>query len=471
MNIDYNEIEENKTKTKRLKRIIIISIIILSFLCIVLIGLIMYKKENPSYITTYIDGAMVKDFDKIVDIQTDEKGEIQFYIPIRKFALYLNAINPEFGYEDYDGEYDIKTEDLNSCYIIRKGQEVAVYKNGTKTIYKKNLQTNSKEYEEYTIDKDVFINDNVLYASKQGIEIGYNVVITYDEKKKIININTIDYLSNKQMERFSKETFGNYGILEYEKIDKELNNAKSMFEGVLVVKTANNKYGLLSGDHKKFILEPKYDKLSYIPETKSFLVQSDGKVGLFTKDGTRKIGLIYEDIISMGKNSNLYVVKSNNMYGVVDANKSENDNIIIYPQYEKIGIDVSSFAYNGVKNGYILLDELIPVKQDNLWALYNKNGKRVSDGFKYTNIGCNNVKSGNNIYSLLQIPDAKVLVVSDESGKYGFMDLSGNDAIVAFVLDKVYIKTSNGKASYWMSYKTNGEEKELNVMDYIKQKK
>ena len=294
---------------------------------------------------------------------------------------------------------------------------------------------------------------------------GYNVLISYDEKKKLFTIYTLDNLIKKQSDKLNKKSFGNYGKLVYEKND--LNNNKSIFEDVLIVRTTNNKYGLLTGNLEKFILEPKYDNIDYFPNSKTFSVESNGKVGLFDKDGTRKIALIYDSIISMGKNTNLYVVKSNNLYGVIDINKSENDNIIIYPQYDKIGINVSSFAYNGVKNGYILLDELIPVKQGKYWALYNKNGKQVSDGFKYTNIGCNKVKSGKNIYALLQIPELKTLVVSDQSDKYGFVDINGNDNIVSFILDQVYIKTSEGEDSYWMSIINNGEENERNVFDYL----
>lgn len=465
MYIDYDEIEEKKLKNKKLKMMIIIAIIIISIFICTLIGLILYKKDNPTYITTYIDGVKVQDFDKIVDIQKDEKGEINIYFQIRKFATYLNVANAGFGYKDYDGEYDIKTEDVNSCHILRDKQEVVVYSKGSKSIFKKNLQKNSNEYEEYTIDKDIFINNNVLYASQDGIEKGYNVLISYDEKKKLFTIYTLDNLIKKQSDKLNKKSFGNYGKLVYEKND--LNNNKSIFEDVLIVRTTNNKYGLLTGNLEKFILEPKYDNIDYFPNSKTFSVESNGKVGLFDKDGTRKIALIYDSIISMGKNTNLYVVKSNNLYGVIDINKSENDNIIIYPQYDKIGINVSSFAYNGVKNGYILLDELIPVKQGKYWALYNKNGKQVSDGFKYTNIGCNKVKSGKNIYALLQIPELKTLVVSDQSDKYGFVDINGNDNIVSFILDQVYIKTSEGEDSYWMSIINNGEENERNVFDYL----
>ena len=469
MDIDYDKIEEKKLKTKRIKIIIIVSIIVLFVVAILLMGLIKYKEENPSYITTYIDDVFVSDFDKIVDQQTDENGNIQFYIPIRMFATFLNKANPDFKYLDYDGEYDIKTENPNSCHVYREGQEVVVYSKGSKKVYKKNLQNNSKEYEEITIDKDVFMNYDMLFASEDGIEKGYNVDISYDQKKKIIRINTLDFLAKKQADSLKKEKFGNFNVLNFP--NQTLNNNKSIFEDVLIVLSENGKYGLLSGDHEELILEPKYDKISYIPDSKSFLVESNGKVGLFDKAGKRKIGLIYDDIISMGKNSNLYVVKSNNQYGVVDANKSESDNIIIYPQYDQIGIDVAPFTYNAVKNGYILLDELIPVRHNNVWAFFDKEGKIKSNGFKYTNIGCNNIKSGNNIYPLLQISDANILVVSDETNKYGFIDINGNDSIVSFILDQVYIKNVTGNISYWMSINSNGVETERNVFDYITPKK
>ena len=139
MILDDDELEKEKLKNKKLRSIIILSIIILSVLIVVLVGLIYYKLQHPSYITTYIDGSLVQNFDKIIDIQKDENGQTQFYIPIRAFATYLNKVNSEFGYQDYDGEYDPKTENSDMCNIIRKDQEVAVYTKGSKIIYKKNI--------------------------------------------------------------------------------------------------------------------------------------------------------------------------------------------------------------------------------------------------------------------------------------------------------------------------------------------
>lgn len=91
------------------------------------------------------------------------------------------------------------------------------------------------------------------------------------------------------------------------------------------------------------------------------------------------------------------------------------------------------------KNGYILLNTLIPVQRDDMWAFYDKSGNKVSNGFKYKNIGCSSIKSANNIYPLLEIPEYNVVVVSDEDGKYAFMDTTGNDSILNFLFDEMYM--------------------------------
>ncbi|MDO4975278.1 MAG: WG repeat-containing protein [Alphaproteobacteria bacterium] len=458
--VDEEEIEVQKRKNQKTKRLIIISIVLLLILCSIIIALIIYRVYNPTKVTTYIDGIMIPNFDAIVDFQTDENGETQIYIPIRDFATYLNAVNEEFGYQTFKGDYNPKTEEENKCYIIREGYEVAVFTEKSKTIYKLNLQSKSEEYEECHIDKDVFENNGKLYASSQGIEKGYNVYFSYDEKRKIITIYTMDYLIQSHQAFLENKTIGNYGQMQID--GNNYTNLKSIFDGLLIVQSANNKYGIIkTDDYSSFILEPQYDKIDFVADSSTFLVESNGKVGLFSKDGKRKIDLVYDEITSMGQDSNLYLVQVNKMYGVVD----ENGNIIIYPEYEEIGIDVSSYYYNGVKNGYILLNELIPVSQYDKWAFFNTKGKMITDGFIYENIGCSSIRSGNNLYPLLEISDYNVIVVGDEYGKYSFMDLTGDDTFLQFLFDEIYIKMSAGEISYWMTYK--GEEYE--VLKYLKQ--
>ena len=58
-------------------------------------------------------------------------------------------------------------------------------------------------------------------------------------------------------------------------------------------------------------------------------------------------------------------------------------------------------------------------------------------------------------------------MVSDEEGKYAFIDTTGNDAILNFLFDEIYIKVSEGEESYWMTFRG----KEYEVLKYLKQSK
>ena len=459
--IDEEDIENQKIKNQKTKKLIMITVILLVILCFIIVTLIAYRVNNPTQITTYIDGVKVSGFDQILDFDTDENGETQIYIPIRDFATYLNAVDSDFGYQTFKGDYSPKTEEEDKCHVIRPNYEMALYQKKSKVIYILNLQNSTEDYEECYIDKDVFENNGKLYASVDGIEKGYNVSFSYDEKKKVIQIYTLDYLINSHITKLANQEFDGYGTLQLNNIYSDW---KSIYEGILIVQASNGKYGLTrADDYSNFILEPQYDSISFVRDSSTFLVSSDGKIGLFTKDGKRKIDLAYDEITSMGQNSNLYVVKTNGMQGVVD----ENGKIVIYPEYDEVGISVNSFSYNDVKNGYILLGSVIPVKKDNSWAFFNKSGKMVTDGFKYQNIGCASVPSANNIYPLLEIPDYNVIVVSDEYGKYAFVNTDGSDSILNFLFDAIYIKTSEGEKSYWMTFRGN----EYDVLKYLKQPK
>ena len=460
MLIDSDEVEK-ESKNNKLKKALIIFIVVFSIICMAVAGAIYYTMQNPNEEFAYIDGKKINGLLQIIDMQTDEQGNVKMYFPIRKFASYLNSANPEYKYVDYGGDYETKSEDINKCYIVREKYEVTMYSNNSKKIYKKNLENNNSEYEAFSIDEDIFLNkDDILYASTDGIEKGYNVFISYDKNKKSVSIYTLDYLIDKQSEKMAKKTFENYTGVQID--TKNYNNLKAIFEDKLIVTDEKNKYGLWDIERDKFILEPKYDNVTYITETKSFLVKSNGKFGMLDSNGEKKLELAYDEIVSMGQESGLYVVKSNQLYGIVN----ENGKNILYTQYDQIGIDVKSFANNDAKNGYLILDTLIPVKQGNLWALFDKNGKMVSEDFKYKEIGCSKAKSSTNVYPVLQIPEKSLIVVKADS-KYGFMNLSGNDDIVPFIIDEVYIKVKDGKSSYYISY-NNG--KELDIIEYFDKK-
>ena len=455
------EEEYKNTKTKITQRIIILLVIILFLLCIPVVAMIIYRVNNPTKITSYIDGVSISGLGEVIDIQKDAYGNTKIYIPIREFATFLNQANPNFQYQTYKGDYNPKTEDESKCYVIRNGYEVSLYSEGSKVVYKLNLQNGSSDYEECFIDSEIYMNNGKLYASEDAIEQSYNLYFDYDEEKKIIRINTLDYLINSYAKLLEKRSIDEYGIMSIS--DNKYSNWKSIFDGLLIVKSSKGKYGIIeTNEDLSLVLEPQYDEINFVNDSGTFLVKSNGKIGLFSEDGKRKIDLIYDSITLMSKSTNLYVVRSNGQYGVVD----ENGNIIIYPEYERIGTDVGSFSYNGVKNGYILLDTLIPVMQNGKWGFFNTSGQMITDGFIYTTIGCTKTKKENNVYPLLQIPEYNVIVVGDDKGYYTFMDTSGNDKMLPFLFTQIYIKMTTGEESYMMTYYNN---QDYDAITYLKQ--
>lgn len=447
---DEEEVARKRVRDKKLKRTLIISIVGLVVLSIALIAIIAYRSYNPNKITTYIDGKKIENFDSILDFETDENGKTQIYVPIRDVCSY-------FGYKSYNGEYNIASEDEDKCYVIKEDYEVANFALDSKTIYKLDLQNKTGEYNYFYTDKTVFKSNGKLYTSVDGIEQGYNISFSYDEKKKIINIRTMDSVIEEYNQNyFENNTLGNYGKVE---IDENFQNWKAIFDGMLVIKTENNKYGVLdisklslkksdNGTYQitdfGFALEPKYDDIEYVQYSSDFLVESNGKKGIISKNGATKVTTSYDELTLMDRDTNLYKTRKDNLYGVIDSN----ENVIVYPENEQIGLDISGFAQNGIKSGYIVLDELIPVRKDDKWGFYTIKGKQVTD-FKYDEIGYK-MGNSNNRYSLLEVTNYGVIVVG-EGNKYTFMDVKGDDTILPLVFDQIYIQISSGKTYYVMA--------------------
>ena len=447
--------EENmkQSNNSKAKAIIIGLIIILTIICISVITLLFYFLKNPINKGIYIDGNINSELEEKFNIKNDTT-----YIPIREFAKLTQS---SLKYASFNGDYNQKTEDPNKCYVLKEDNEVAIFTKDSDIIYKLNLQNKNSEYEKYKIDSKVFMENGQLYTSIDGIKKGFNVSIEYDKNKNMV-ITSIDKLIDIISKKLETIKASEYGKLTAE--TDLLNNAQAIFQNLLIVKADNNKYGIVKLDNlSNFILEPKYDSISYICESESFLISSNGKYGIFSKEGKHKIDLLYDEIVSIGKEYGLYVVKSNDKYGVVN----ENGKVIIYPENEKIGIDIDPYTYNNVKNGYILLNKLIPVKKDELWVLYDLNGKILTDEEKNKkNIGCNNTKNESNTYSLLEIPELELIVVQDIYEKYAFANIEGNDKFFPFILDNVYIKVINGEKKYYM--KSN--EKEYDILETFNKK-
>lgn len=432
MNLIEDSFETKKEdKSKKIAKVVLIIIILLVIVIISIICAIVYIQSNT--LQLILDG---QKNDKVKELLLFEDGKL--YIPIRDIAQYL-------GYESFNGEYNNKSEDKSKCYV-QSENEIANFSLNSKKIYKLDLNKNNNNYDYYTIDEPVKARNGVLYTTIEGIETAFNVSFQYDEEAKRITIYTIPYLIDSY-----KNVILDYN---YIGISDEFDNNRAILSSMIVVKNDKNKYGVISlqGDT---ILEPKYDRILYLPNTGDFLITNNSKVGIMSNKSETKIQTIYDSIELIDSESNLYIVKKDSQYGVVDIK----GNVKIYIEYDKIGIDSSKFEKNDIKNGYLLVDNLIPVCKDNLWGLYDKNGKLVVD-FEYDDLGYM-ASSNKEAINLLVIPNYNVIVAKKED-KYTLVNSSGKQ-LVNPILDDVYMTINSEGTHYYMTY----NDKKIDVTKYL----
>ena len=411
----YNESYQQNQKNSKLPMIIGISIAILLIITIAIIYMIVYI--SGTVVEIKLNGVDASNLEEIFYIDENQN----LYIPIRKVAKYFN-------YEDYSGDYKYKSEDQSKCYV-KNETETAMFTLDSNMLVK---TRGDSDYEYLELDQKVFEKDGELYTTIDGIKKAYNVEFMYDAQNKKINIYTMEYLITYYTTRL--------GIQDYSTV---FSDQKAIFENMLIIKQGNQ-YGVITSSP---ILETKYDSIKYLPNTKDFLVMSNGKYGILSKDASTKIKMAYDEIKIMDNENGLFLIKENNLYGV--ANKD--GRVIIEPEYQQIGIDVGRYSQNGIESGYIVADELIPIKSNGLWGFFNLEGQKIVD-FQYTGIGCSSAKVSN-AYPVLIIPSYKIIVV-EKDNFYNLIRTNGKEILQSNVVDSLYLRknASTGENTYFMTY-------------------
>lgn len=411
------EIKKKKTTT-----IILIAIILVVIIIIAIMGYLMYLKSTVMELT--IDGQESEKLKSLLVFEDD--GMV--YAPIKEIAAY-------FGYESYNGEYTEKSEEQSKCYVQNQN-EVANFELGQNKIYKLDLTQSNSDYEYVYMKNPVKAINGVLYVSTEGLEKAFNLSFNYDQQKNTITIFTMSYLY-----RYYANKVLDYGYVE---LDSEFRNQKAILHNQLIVlKDKNNKqYGVIGVDGT-VILEPKYDNITYLLNTGDFLVETNKKVGIMSANRETKVQIIYDSIELMDSDAGLYIAKKDNKYGMIDIK----GNIKIYIENDAIGIDISKFSQNNIKNKYILADNLIPVKKDKYWGLYDKSGNQVVE-YKYDSLGYI-ASSNKDAINLLVIPNYNVLVACKDK-KYTLVNTSGSE-LFSTIADDIYMTISGGERHYYIS--------------------
>lgn len=433
--------EEVETKKSKLPMIIGICIAVLTVLIIVIIALIFYLQGSVMKIT--LDGQKNNDIEKILYIPEDENNKI--YIPIRDIAKYFN-------YQDYSGDYNAKSEDSTKCYVMDEN-EVAMFTKESDKLVKINENT---EYEYITLDENVFEKDGKLYTTPKGIEKAFNVIFEYNLTNKKIDVYTMEYLN--QIYAANLKIDG-----ETEKLSEEYEDKKSIFEGMMIT-IKDGMYGIIDVETGKSILENKYEEIKYLSATSDFLIKSNGKYGIVGKNADVKVRFSYDEIKIMDNQNELYLVKQNSSYGIVDSTGK----VILNPEYKQIGIDIGKYSNSGIENQYVLLDEIIPVmNNDGLWGIFDTKGEKIRD-FEFTGIGCTSTNSTkvSNAYPAVVIPSYKIIIVEKDK-HYNLMTVTGEELVPSYVLETVYMKNNSatGENNFYMAY--NNNEKVMSVEEWL----
>lgn len=427
--------EQAEQKKSKVPMVIGISIAVLLVLTIFIVIGIIYLKNSIT--TINIDGVRNKNIEEIFYTKKTENG-IELYIPIIQMSKYLK-------YEGFTGDYKEMSEDKTKCHV-KNDYETVMFILDSDEIVK---ITGDSQQEYIKIDKPVFEKNGELYTTIDGIEKAFNVTFSYDENFKNINIYSMNYLVKYHAKRLK--------IKEY---STDFQDKKAIFQN-MIIKIDSEQYGVIDIKTGNAILENKYEKIKYLPTQQNFLVKSNGKYGIMKKNAEVKIRTVYDNIKIMDNQNELYLVKQNDTYGIVNS-KGE---VIIEPEYKQIGINVDKYTKNGVENKYVVLNEIILIKNEqDLWGIFNLKGEQITE-FKYTGIGCQAVLA-NNSYPILVIPNHKIIVVKKDK-YYNLVTVEGKELAPENIISSVYLKENveTGQNQYFMT--SNNNEKVVNIEEWL----
>lgn len=434
-----SEEKENTKKGVSSSSKLLIGIIACVIVIIILLLLLLLNMEEETIFSINVDGKAV----------TTTKNELlttidnETYVNIEEFAKLT-------GYEYHKGEYKSYVAEENKCYVEGANETASFYLNDNK-VYKLEVNKNEENYEEYEIGNTIKAINGKMYGPVDSIKKAFNVII--EESETNLSIYTLEYLVTTYDEKVMQWGYTSIANQSFE-------NKKAILYGYLIVKKDGGLYKIIDTNNTKEIVLDRYNSIEFSENMQEFFVtNSSNQVGVINLDGTTKIETTYEEIFVLDKETDLYLIKKSEKYGVIKgANVT-----IIFPEYDAIGLTNTSIS----SNKYLLLDKLIPVYKEKKWGAYDKQGNLVLKveydefGYNSNNIEINGIKTS--VQPVLEIERANGIVVKQQ-GKYGLVNLSG-EILVPIAVDGIYAinDAENEEEKYYMLYKEN----ELNVIERL----
>lgn len=450
-------IPENNKKVTKIKLWFIIVIVLIVLLIFVAIGIWLYSQSiMKNQFKFYIDGKSQTGY-----------SENMFLFEGDNVYISIKNIAPLLGYTVYNGGYGQYTEDKTKCYVTNSKEAVSFETNSSK-MYKYNvIETDNSEGQSFNINEPVKSVGTDLYITSDGLARAFNVMFSRDTTKNSISIFTLPYLAD-----YYSQSIQNAAIIEGKNDFSEkvlYNNQKAVLYNMMVVQDSESEqYGVVTLDNPTNpIIGIRYASIEFIEGSNDFIVKTkDGKVGIIGSDGVTKVKLEYDQISEIDKNLGLYLVTTNGKQGVVN----KNGKVIVYQDYDQIGLP-NTINDENVTNKYILFDNCIPVKRNNLWGLIDINGNQILP-IEYDGIGSvANKQTDSRASDVLIIPDIDGIVVEKDEinqnsriKKYGVVKSDGT-LIINIVLDTIYSITSQEKTTYYGSV----QNQIIDLVDFLKQ--
>lgn len=474
MNLEESDsFAEELEKNRRRKRGVMISIILCAFLVALLMFMISIIKYQDSITLKYfINGSQVK---KAKIKVTSEEDTENTYIKLEDLAKFL-------GYKYEIGDYVYHDEDKQKGYITNE-YEVITFGVGSEFYHKYNIIQDSStvigggkvkalssedEYEIFILDNELQYIDDSVYISIKDVPRFFSVRVDWQQyRRRFTKLDGI--YTTKLVEKMEN--------LGYSDVSYNIESIKAALDDYIVVQNENNLYGIYNLDTKKEILSCRYSEIKYSQNTQDFYVKTDkGTVGLVDNKGNilvnldeyTELKLLDQIQYAIDKDDALYLVKKDSEYGVVDRN----NNVVIYPQYEKIGYEIGPYNQADLTNPYIYFNRCIVCMKENKYAIFNidypRNDQELLNSRFYLGFGCRNSNSSRasgTQQSVFLIPASCGIegIVVNYNGLYGIYDTNVGELTVPCVFDKIYYVTENGETTYFYQYgKEIGELK-----DYI----
>lgn len=377
--------EDRKKKEKLLKRgLIILGIIIILLLVLYFVLSTMDSQRNKIYLNntevsleqitydvgnkTYVD---IKQMCSLFPSFEHNKGEYKIgsTINLEKDYFYLKSPYEVIQFKENSKKFTKTILIENNYYQYdNKGNRILTdeeKRSGNESQFAiQEIDKKKRSTEEFELSAEAISMDGLYFIPLDSIKYVFNVQYTKTGNK--LSLFTVEYLEKAYAGGLTRAGLS---------LNPNYQNRKAIIDGYFITtKTPDNPvYGVYTYKNGfDSMIGDTYSDVRYVQvDQNMFVIDRNNQIGLINLEDFREIikpGK-YKSIESYLPDIDIYMVQNENeKFGLIDVSKEE-VKPIIHNDYDEIGFDVSKFM--GEKTGKIFFDNLIPVRKNNKWFIFD----------------------------------------------------------------------------------------------------